>query len=427
MKPPKPCLILIMCALALAGEARAQTEAPPQAPPATPLTIQSAEELLLLKSPILLRERQNLAIARAAIVTASRIPNPDLNVVSESYPLFEKQQPSFLNGQEATITIGQTIETAGKRRKRSAVARQDLSVTEASFADVLRQLRLELANRFYSVARAKSNQTLAREVLEQFDVVLRLNEARYKQGEISGLEFARLQTERARFFGEAIEADLQLSNGKAALRELLGVPAAAGDIDVVTEQSEPQTVNVQLPEMFSSAQQSRADLLAQRARVERERRNLSLQKALSMPDVKPLFGYKRDFGLNTVAFGVSLPVPLFNRNQGGISSARAQVEQQSYELQRVDLLVQREVEQAYQSLQAQQQRLQALQGSSVPSARRARDIAQTAFRVGALSLIEFLDAERSYRDTLRSYNDARYQFEISRFALQAAVGKELGK
>ena len=389
----------------------------------SPLTLQSAMEILLRQSPILLRDQLNSRIARGNLVQAGLRPNPDLEIVSESYPLFGSNPGSFFNNQELVVRAGQTIETAGKRSKRVSVARQDLAATGSDVQNTLRQLKLELKRRYYAVVLSKAQRELAQEILKQFDDIIRLNEARYKQGELSGLEINRIRAERLRFFNDLLDAELQLKNSKTALVELLGVP----DLDTSFEISETLAApasQLDLPALQREALQIRPDLLAEKQRLERNRQNLRLQKSEAIPNVTPFFGYKRDFGANTAAFGMSIPLPLFNRNQGGIDRASAAIQQQQYETGRIELSVRRDVQEAYQIVQTQSEKVKALEQQYVPSARNAREIAQQSYRLGALDLIALLDSERVYREAVRSYNLALFDYQTAIFQLETAVGKE---
>jgi cobalt-zinc-cadmium efflux system outer membrane protein len=380
-------------------------------------------QLLLKQSPILLRDRQNVAVATANVTQAGLRPNPSFELNSESYPLFESQPGSFFNNQELVLRAGQTIETAGKRGKRTQVARQELGVSESGVQNTIRQLKFELKRRYYVVVLAKAQRELAQEILKQFDEIIRLNEARFKQGEISGLEMNRVRAERMRFFTDLLDADLQLRNAKTALLELLGVSDLSTPIDVA-ESLRTRPLEVSPQDLQSQALQARPDLLAAQQTLERNRQDLRLQKAEAVPNVTPFFGYKRDVGANTVAFGLNVPLPFFNRNQGGIGRATAQITQQQYEISRVLLAVRREVQEAYQTLETQAQKVRPLEQEYVPAARNARDIAQQSYRLGELDLIGLLDAERVYRETVRAYNVALYDYNAAVFQLEAAVGKE---
>ena len=387
------------------------------------LTLTDALQLAMKNNPILQRDRQNLAIANASVRQAKQLPNPELDVSSQSYPLFESKPGSFWNNQEFTFLAGQTIETASKRSKRTRVAQQEFLATGSDVLNTEREIRLEVKGRYFAAVLAKTQLSLAQEILKQFDEVIRLNEARFKQGELSGLEMNRIRAERLRFYSDVLDSNLQLTNSKTALLEVLGAGDLAGKFDIV-ETLAAAVQPVQLNELQQLALQSRPDLVAAQQRLERNRREVDVQKAEAMPNVTPSFGYKRDFGVNTAAFGITMPIPLVNRNQGGITKASAQVEQQRYEVTRSLLAVRREVQQGYQTLESQAERLRALEREYVPAAKKAHEIAQESYRLGALDLIGLLDAERVYRETLRAYNVALFDYKIAVFQLEASVGKE---
>jgi cobalt-zinc-cadmium efflux system outer membrane protein len=420
------CCHLLLCFISFGSVfVQPQQTAPPAATP-TRLSLEMAKEILMARNPTLLRERQNIAVARGALVEAKKIPNPEFELSSESYPLFESNPGPFINNSETILRASQTIETAGKRGKRTAVASQDVRVSESSLQDISRQLQLELKRRYFAVSLAKAQYDLAQQILSEYDKVVRINEARYKQGEVSGFEFSRLQTERLRFFSDVIDSELQLKNSKAALLELLGADPGMTDFDV-TDTLGSGPLSLSLPDLQEQALQARADLAAQRQRVDRGSREVTFQKSQAIPNITPAFGYKRTFNQNTVAFGVNIPLPLFNRNQGGVAQASAQLEQQRYEQTRVELEVRSDVQQAFNSVQAQNQRVEALQKTYVPSAQRERDIAESSYRLGALELISFLDVQRSYREALRSYNQALFDQRAAVSLLEAAIGKDLPK
>ena len=108
---------------------------------------------------------------------------------------------------------------------------QDVRVSQSSLEDVIRQLKLELKNRYFAVGLAKAQYALAQEILSEYDKIIKVNDARYKQGEVSGFEFSRLQTERLRFLSDVVDSELQLMNSKIALLEPEADPGVT-DFDV---------------------------------------------------------------------------------------------------------------------------------------------------------------------------------------------------
>ncbi|MBI2683517.1 MAG: TolC family protein [Acidobacteriales bacterium] len=410
---------LLLLVLLISHLGAGQTEPVPKL-----IDLKTATGLMIANNPTLQREKGTIDVARGDLVAARQLPNPSIDVSSESYPVFGSHPGPFFNRQELIIRAGQTIETAGKRGKRTVFAEKGFASTKAAFDDVLRQLTLELKSRYYGIAFAQAQYELAKELLGQFDELLRFYEARYQQGEISGLEFARLRTERLRFYSDMGSAELQLKNNRAALLELLGSPALDAEFSVAEKLTSLQPV-YSIEQLQQQATANRPDLRAQAERVARENADVRLQRALAFPDITPTVGYKRDFGLNTLAIGFNLPIPLFNRNQGGVIRATAELQRQQSELIRLRLQVNREVQQAMNQLAVQTALVQQIEKDYLPSAKKVRSSALQSFRLGAIDLVTFIDADRTYRETLRSYNQALLDQHLSKSALEAAVGGDL--
>lgn len=384
------------------------------------LTLSDALHLLSERSPAILAEAQSIPAAQSKIEGASKLPNPTLMVNSESYPAFS-QPGSFLNNQELSGTVSQTIQTAGKRKKRVEVARQALLVAGANFQNFKRQLAVELRQRYWAAALAASQEKLARLMLSQFDDTLHLNEARFQQGEVSGLERTRLQTERLRFWNDVQQANLDLKNAKSALLELLAAPQ-----DTMFDIVDPLATSVPLlpvRELTQQALENRPDLAAQRHRLDQQGREISYQKSLAIPDVTVAAGYKRNFGVDSPVVNVQVPLPIFNRNQGGVHDAEAQLERERRLLDKQRLQVEREVKQAVDTLATQQLRAQEISKTYVPQSQKALDIAIESYRLGSLDLLQLLDAERVYRDTQRAANQTYFDLRLAESSLEATIGK----
>ena len=192
----------------------------------------------------------------------------------------------------------------------------------------------------------------------------------------------------------------------------------------VAEELQFHGVEASADALARQALANRPDLVAQTSRVQRALGQEEYEKALGKPDLVPYFGYRRDFIVNALTFGVSLPLPFFDRNQGGVARALAETSRERQDLRRVELQVRREVLEAYNFVSARAVLIRALRAEYVPNARRARDIAQASYSLGALGLIAFLDAERAYRETLLGYNQALYDHQVATFLLDAVVGEE---
>jgi len=381
------------------------------------LSLAAALELAERHNPGLRADATLQDASRGDAITAALLPNPALLLRFESY-----RGGSFLDEQEIFLEIGQEIQIAGKRSRRISVAEASTRAIGSDIENAARLLRFAVKQAYYQVVLAESELTVTRDLLADFDRIIRLNEERFRLGEISGGDLRRVQVERFRIFDEVIATELNLKQSKASLLGLLGIPDSTLDFDVTEALAKREPLGT-LPALRAEALQTRPDLKAQRHRTARTQEQLKLEQALRFPNVSPFLGYKRDFGEDTVVFGVEVPLPLFNRNQGGIVRAKAEGERESFQRQRVENQVLLEVGQTFNRFETERRRLEALESEYVPKARESREIAETAYRLGALDLSAFLDAQRAFREIRRLYSRSLYELTVAAFQVEAALGR----
>ncbi len=400
------------------------------------LTLDEALRLAAERNPTVAAARNAIEIADAQRVDARLRPNPAVSFESEGYPLFEPSRPSFTNNQELTLRFDQEIETSGRRRLRVEGAQSAVAVAESQRRDRLRQLDLDVRRAYFQAVLAKADSEVAQTALGEIDQVITLNRARLQQGEISGAELRRLQVERLRFVDDVFASQLALRNARSALLALLNAPDLAQAIDVV-EPLEPPTGTVTIggipigvapatplnTDAFrASALANRPDLAAVRQEQERADTETRLQRALRTPNITVGAGYKRDFGTNAVVFGVTVPLPISNRNQGGIARAEAERRRAANEAAAAETTVRLDVQQAVNAVQINRERVDYIRREYLENARQSRDIVLASYRLGATDLIDYLDAQRAFRDTQRTYNRAVFEERVSLFELAAATG-----
>jgi outer membrane protein, heavy metal efflux system len=403
--------LLVSCTL------RAQSDLPDK------FTLSNALDYARQHSPLLQVAKEDVQAAKGGEVTARLRPNPSFNLSSESYPLFTSSPGSFFNNQELSMTIEQPIETARKRYWRHRVASASREATESQLDDAQRLLKLQVEQAYSEVLLAQADLDSARSLLADYDRILAIQRGRFNKGSISGSDLRRVEIERFRFLDDVLNSENNVHNAKAALLATIGYPNVYKDFKTDgTLEAEP--VEQSLEQLTQGALRYRPDVSAERFRVSQAQNELSLQKANEVPNVIPFAGYKRDFGVDTLAFGLHVPLPVFNRNQGEVARARAGRRGQNFHLVMMEQSVREEVAQAYNNFRTQERRLRELQSFFVARARESRDIAAESHRLGAVDLILLLDTVRTYRELVRTLNRARYQAVVGRFELEAAVGKE---
>lgn len=397
------------------------------------LTLDDAIRLTRERNPALAAARNVVEIAEADRVTAGIRPNPAVTFESGNYPLFESPRPPFANNQELTLRFDQEIELAGRRRLRAEAAATGISAAEATFQDRERQLELEVRRAYFGVVLAKADVEVAQASLEEIDRVINLNRARYQQGEISGGEVRRIQVERLRFVDDLFNAQLALRNARSSLLALFNAPNLGVDFEVTESLNSASTGSPAIPAqgpppsldvtaLGAQALAQRPDLLAAQRGVQRADTETQLQRALRTPNITIGGGYRRDFGTNAVVFGVTVPLPLFNRNEGGVARAEAERRQAANVAAAATTSVLLDVQQAINAADVSRARVQYIEREYLTPARESRDIVLAAYRLGTSDLIDFLDAQRAFRDTLRTYNRALYDQRLSLFQLAAATG-----
>lgn len=381
------------------------------------LSLADALQIAARQNPGLQAETTARQIAHGDATTVALLPNPQLSLRSEGF-----RGGSFVDRQELFFEVSQEIQTAGKRSQRKAVAGANLRATEADVDNTARLLRFAVKQTYFQIVLAKAEVAVARDLLADFDRTIRSKEEQFRLGEISGAELRRVQVERFRMFDDVIAGELNLKQARATLLTLLGLPDLTFEFDVTEDLAKGEPVG-SLPPLHVEALQTRPDLKAQRQRIVRAREQIGLEQARRFPDLFPFVGYKRSFSEDSVVFGLAAPLPLFNRNQGGIVRAQAEEERESFQLRRLETQALLEVDQAFNRLESERRRLEGLETEYLPKARESREIAEAAHKLGAIDLTAFLDAQRTFREVQRLYNRSLYELSIARFQVDAAVGR----
>ncbi|PWB77007.1 MAG: hypothetical protein C3F08_10650 [Candidatus Methylomirabilota bacterium] len=381
------------------------------------LSLADALRIAGRQNPGLQAEATAGQIARGDATTAALLPNPALLFRSEGF-----RGGSFIDRQEIFVEVSQEIPTAGKRSQQIAVAGANLRASEADIANAARLLRFAVKQTYFQIVLAKTDLAVARGLLVDFDRIIRAKEEQFKLGEISGAELRRVQVERFRVFDDVVAGELSLKQARAALLALLGLPDSTTEFDVAEELGRGEPIG-SLAMLHAEALQGRPDLRAQHQRVARAHEQIGLEQARRFPNLFPFVGYKRNFGEDSTIFGVSAPLPLFNRNQGAIVRAQAEEERESFQFKRLETQALLEVDQAFNRLESERRRVEGLETEYLPKARESREIAEAAHKLGAIDLTAFLDAQRAFREVQRLYNRSLYDLSIARFQVEAAIGR----
>jgi outer membrane protein, heavy metal efflux system len=393
------------------------------------LGLEEAVALAVARNPVLQAATNDIEIEEAEVVERRQRLNPSFTFDVEDYPYFSSNAGPFFQQSEITARFDYEVETRGRRGIRTEVAQQAADVRKTMYRDRVRGLRLAVQQAFYRVVLAKSNLEVAESILDQTGEVIALNQVRLQQGEISELELRRIEVEQLRFVDEKFNAELELRNAKSELLSLMNAP----DLDQEFDVSGILAVDPNLPEpglppavplarLSTFAREHRPDLAAAAQQEQLSDTETRLQKAIRSPNLTLGGGYKRNGPDNSLVFGVSVPLRVFNRNQGGMLRAAAEQRRAANISAAVRNRIELEIRQAHNAVEINRQRVQYIETEQLDKARQMREVTLAAYRLGGGTLMDYLDAQRSYIGTVRIYNRALHDRRLSLYVLANALG-----
>ena len=392
-----------------------------------PLTLDRAVAEALQKHMGLLAEKANISIAEAQIITARLRPNPVLSVSANHLDALGTGFNDSNGGgpSEVTVHTDFTLEHRGKRDARIGVARQSRSVVELQFEDTLRGAVLAVQNAFVDALLAQTSLKLAQDNAGSLNQIVEVNSARLKAGDIAEVELVRSQLAALQSENEVSQATLRLRTALTALQVAIGRRTPAPGFSIQGELRRDETLPLG-EEVRRLALSQRPDLRALAADVERARLEVVSQQSQAKVDYTVGTEYTRQMHTaqaNALGFTFAVPLPVANRNQGEIERARA--EQRQAELRRLALegAIAGEVETAYEQYTTARALLERIEKRMLTHARDVREITEFSYRRGDSSLLELLDAQRAFNETMQAYNEARAEYARSLYLLDSVSGK----
>jgi len=406
-----------LCAL-MATIALSQTQGPVR------ITLDEAIQMAMQHNHNLLAARTTIQQSQAEEITANLRPNPTLFGDWEYLPLFS---PSNFTSQylhdstEVDAGLSYLIERGKKRQHRLQAARDITAQTRSLVADNERGLTFNVASLFVNVQLAESTLELAEQDLKSFQQTVELGELRYKAGAISEDDYLKIKLQLLQFETDVQQAQLARAQSLSDLRQLLGYESVSPDYDV-SGAFDYQPLKGNLEDLQLKALQNRPDLRAAQQAVTAANSQYELQRAIGKQDVTVQGNYSHNGGLNVASFYGSIPLPISNRNQGEIARSRFAITQAQEQEKATNGQALTDVRDAYEGLRTNDKVVTLYRSGYLEVAQKDRDISEYAYRRGAASLLDFLDAERSYRATQLAYRQALASYLLALEQLREAVG-----
>jgi cobalt-zinc-cadmium efflux system outer membrane protein len=398
-------------------------------PPEHGVTLSQALELLETQNPDTLAARLQIVAAEAERVQARLYQNPTLSIDTDDIAVGHTTPPGLSVGQTigSTVRLDQPLPLWGKRQLRIAGAEVGIAAAKDQARDTLRQLRAAVKDAFFHAAHDARLFAFASENRDRYQKVIELNERRFHSGDISEVELRKIELENLKFETDVEDTRRSLGESQQLLGRLIGVEHSV----VASGELAAPAIAIDDASMLDTAMENRPDVAALQRQREQADLALRLARRERYPDVTVGADYTRSQFVisgdnrNTLGFGFSVPLPILNQNQGEIAKAEVALRQAENDVARARLDLAQEVHDALERYHSTQRVRQLFESGYLDRAKLTVTAAETSHRVGAASLIELLDAERTYTATQTDYLDTLYAARSSLITLEKAVGKDL--
>jgi cobalt-zinc-cadmium efflux system outer membrane protein len=416
---------LLVSAIALVARA----QAPSQMPLATPqgpvrITLDEAVQIALTHNHTLLAERTTINQNQAQEITANLRPNPVLTLDSQFIPIFSPQNLSGTYIDDVAqfdAGVSYLFERGDKRQRRLQAAKDQTAETRSTVADNERTLTNNVATQFINALLAESTLDLANSDLKGFQQTVDIGQEQYKAGDISEGDLLKIQLQLLQFQTDVSQARLARVQALTMLRQFLGYGSVPADYDVAGDLAY-QAITVGKEDLQAMALRQRPDLLAAHQAVIAAKSQYDLAKANGKQDVTLTFDYDHVSASNNGSFFFNMNLPIFNRNQGEIARTNFVIDESVEQEKAASETVMSDVENAYEGLRTNNEVIQLYQNGYRDQATKSRDISKFAYEHGAASLLDFLDAERSYRAAELAYRQSLASYMMAMEQLREAVG-----
>ena len=392
------------------------------------LTLKEAEQRFLERNLSLIAERYNIDMAQAQVLQAKLFENPVISLEQNVYNRLNGKYFDFGKEGEAVVEIEQVIHLAGQRNKQVRLEKINKEIAEYQFEEVMRTLRQELNEKFVEVYFLSKSIAIYEKEVNSLQVLLGGMKIQQEKGNISLMEISRLESMLFSLRKEKNERENDLLTTRGELNLLLNLPE---DTQVQLSLDEEVLQQLDLSQLsfadLKAIINERPDQKIARSTVNASRANLKLQKSMAFPEFSVKGNYDRvgNFINDYFAIGVSLSVPIFNRNQGNIKAARFSIQQagvqQEYAANRADM----ELFTAYTSLEKATQLYQSTNMDLERNFEKLITGVNENFTRKNISLLEFIDYYDSYKETCIQLYEIKKNVFLAMEKLNTVVGQNV--
>ncbi|HXG84263.1 MAG TPA: TolC family protein [Pyrinomonadaceae bacterium] len=379
----------------------------------------------------LLAARQRLAIAQGRLQQARLRPNPTLDA--------EYGSPRFLGGEaesDFSVGVSQVFELGGKRTRRVAVAELDLQQARAEVLALERQFAVGIRTAYTRAVSAARQLDVIEKLLAADAELVRVTDARLKEGDVAPLDANLVRVESDRLRVQQIEARNELETALLEIRALAGLDVAE-PLRLAPQSERPPRLELGLSELTETALRERADLQAAIIGERLGSARINLAKSKATPNIAAAVRYSRSKEIidlpetvggrltdksNELTFGVSIDIPIFNRNQGEIASATGERLQATRNREFLEATIKRDVAVAYRQYRAAAEKLVLYATQILPRAEANLQTVRAAYGLGEFSVFEVVNEQRRLNENVTGYNQTLRDYYTALAQLEMALG-----
>jgi len=463
-----PCAgTLSACAAALALVLPAAASAA-----GTSLTMDQAVQVALQQNREVIAARLDIEASQLDVVAARIYPNPLASyslgnlVLGNGNTQGGVVAPGFASQPVHSVGVSELIDVWAKRGARTRAAERGVEQRRLQVEDVLREIVYAVRSAFADVAREQLERQMASDIADRYGDTLRLSRGRFRAGDISEAELRRVELEGLRYTNAVIDADLQLDLARSKLARLMGLPGVAALPPTLDAQSPETRHAYSVPALVAQALEQRPDLRAAGAARRTAEAQLDAAEREIYPDLTLGASYTHSqftvAGDNpdTLGLSISLPLPIFDRNQANIGRSSLDIRRADNDAERLRLAVASDVAEAVRRADRSRALLDVFEGTGEAAGTKATPtpmptspptpppsptpsptptekagmlaraettlrVAEKSYQAGAISLLELLDAQRTYLDVRGQYLRAVYDYRQATIDVGHAVGTEV--
>ncbi|MCW3466476.1 TolC family protein [Chitinophaga nivalis] len=376
------------------------------------ITLPEAEQRLLQQNIPLLSQRFNIDSAKAAVITARLYENPQVTFENVLYNHSNRKWFDFSYDGQNALQATQLFKLAGKRNKAMKLAGSGVKMSEYQYYDLLRTLRFSLYDNFYELYyKQQSLKTFGSQIafLQQIVQAFTKQQA---MGNIAPKEILRIKSLLYDLQHDELALQQEVQEAMSELALLIRVPPTTILLPRLpdTATGRPALSQYTFQTLLDTARANRYDLKIALENVHYNQLNLKLQQAMAVPDLQVGFSFDKqgNFERNYNGLNISMPLPVFNRNQGNIKTARATLEGSKLQLTGTEDALAQEVMNSLQQATKTEKLLQEFDPSFENDYSKIMGEVEKNYRLHNIGLLEFIDLYDAYRNNVLKMNELRY-------------------